>query len=78
MIKFLTDIEKADQGAKLSNGNDFLENLKIMEINRIIRHIHENDIDNIIKVTQQFELQHIAAKLCGDLDSSVKGEFMLD
>ena len=78
MIQFLNDIEKANQGTKLSNGNDFLESLKIMEMNRITRRIHENDIDSIIKVTQQLELQHATAKLCGDLDPSINGEFMLD
>jgi hypothetical protein len=78
MIQFLNDIEKADQDTKLSKGNDFIESLQIMEMNRITRRIHENDIDSIIKVTQQFELQHVAAKLCGDFDPSVNGEFMLD
>jgi hypothetical protein len=78
MIQFLNDIEKADQDAKLSNGNDFLESLQIMEMNRITRQIHENDIDSIISMTQQLELQHVAAKMCGDLDPSVNGEFMLD
>ncbi len=78
MIQFLNDIEKADQGAKLSRGNDFLENLQIMEINSITRQIYEDDIDDIIKMVQQFELQHIVAKQCGDLDPSVNGDFMLD
>lgn len=78
MIQFLNDIEKADQDAKLSNGNDFLESLQIMEMNRITRRIHENDIDSIISMTQQLELQYVVAKMCGDLDPSVNGEFMLD
>lgn len=78
MIKFLSNIEKANQGAKLSNGNDFLENLKIMEVNRITRCVHEKDIDSIIKTNQQLELQYVESKLCGDLDPSVNGDFMLD
>jgi uncharacterized Fe-S radical SAM superfamily protein PflX len=78
MIQFLNDIEKADQGAKLSNGNNFLESLQIMEMNRISRRLHEKDIDSIIKITQQLELQHVAAKRHGDFDPSINGEFMLD
>jgi len=78
MIKFLSNIAKADQGAKLSNGNDFLESLQIMEVNKITRQIYENSIDSIIKVKQELETQHVEAKMCGDLDPSVNGDFMLD
>lgn len=78
MIQFLNNIEKADQDAKFSKGTDFLENLQIMEMNRITRRIHENDVDNIIIINQQLELQHVEAKRCGDFDLSVNGDFMLD
>jgi len=78
MIKFLSNIEKADQDAKFSDGKDFIEKLKIMEMNRITRNIHEHDIDSIIKTTQELEFQHVEAELYGDLDSSVNGDFMLD
>ncbi len=78
MIQFLNDIKKTDQDTKLSNGNDFLDKLEIIEMNRITRRIYEDDTDNIIKITQELELQHVAAKLCGDLDPSVNGDFMLD
>ena len=78
MIRFLSNIAKADQDAKLSSGNDFFEHMKILEIYRTLSQIHENDIDTIIKINQELELQHAEAKKCGDLDSSVNGDFMLD
>ena len=78
MIQFLNDIEKANQDAELSVGNDFIKHLKIMEVNRITRQIYEDDIDSIIKMSQDLELQCVNAKICGDLDPSVNGDFMLD
>ena len=59
-------------------GNDFLEKLEIIEMNKLVRLIHENDIDSIIKTTQELERQHVIAKLYGDLDSSINGDFILD
>lgn len=78
MIRFFDDIEKADRNAMLVHGKHFLEKLEIMEMNKITRCLHENDIDSIIKNHQDFELKYITSKMNGDLDPSINGDFMLD